>query len=573
MVACLCLLGAVAVVVNSGAVADDALITYRYAQHLASGVGWHYNAGGVANSANGATSPLYVVALAAVVVTGVSAHHAASMIAVISIAVSAICSYLVLRRACSALAGGVGAVLVVANPWFPYYKGMESALVLALAAALLLVAFSSDVEDRQVLLGLLAGLAVTARADMVLLVGAVGLVLLFRLRRVLWRAAAVFAGVLGISALMLWAATGSPLPDTLDAKIAQGRSGLWSGLASGWIMAANSAGLWPWLIALFVLAGIGAIAGLARERTRELAAVLLAWGGLHLLAYIVAFNVPDYYWYYANVLFCLALLAGIGADAITAPVRNATGQRAAGAVVVVALLVVCVQVFPTGGAPPVAYQRASAWINAHTRPDQLVAATEIGYIGYATRRPIVDYLGLLDRASIEDLERRDFRSWIYRTQPDVFVVHSPLWPFEAAVTAPGFDRAYELTAIGSGVWIFVRQTPLDRRATGPITLIPRRLWREVDRVSLLRDDAERRAFESTLVVVLSRFDLQAAFLDREGQLNLASTLAWADQVSRNESDADSFRLAPHHDAIARLAERAGPVGAASVVIADPLPAP
>jgi hypothetical protein len=548
--------GAASVALSRGSV-DDAFINFRYAQNLADGHGWAYNVGSPFNSA---TSPLYVLLLGLPAVGGLPPRLGANVVAVLAIATAASCTFVAVRHVRSTLAGALAAVFVVANPWFPMYRGMETALVLALAAVFVMVAFTPGAVRREWLLGGLGGLLLLARMDTVLLVAVVGLALLGTTRRVLWRAAAVAAGIAVAWCALSWTMIGSPLPDTLAAKMAQGRSGFWgprTSLLTDWLVAVRDNGLWPWLATLVAFAAVGTALGLSAARSRALVAALVAWSVVHVLAYGLILGVPGYRWYYGPVVFCLAALAGLGADGVLTAVfgrreRLVRPTAVAGSAVLIAGVVVG---YPNGiNYGP--YGKAASWIIAHTDPQASVAASEIGYIGYTTNRPMVDFVGLLDTASARDLGRGDTRSWLYRTTPDVFVTHRPIWAIEGqALSAPGFMQSYRLAAGADGLWIFVRQAPLDPATSGPPVVVPQVLRAELDRRQVLGSPADAEALDAVMSVLLTRSDLQLAFFADDEHVNLTALVDWAVPAAASGADSDTPRLAPHRAALVGVAER------------------
>ena len=121
---------------------------------------------------------------------------------------------------------------------------------------------------------------------------------------------------------------GELLPDTLTAKIAQGRSGLWG---ESPLLFLDIRPVYIWLfdrrpllpIMLLGLAGLGFVRGWRLAAPRLLALYVLLYTGTY--AWL---NVPFYPWYYATHLYALGLFAALGLAAVGGG-RPAAGRHAA----------------------------------------------------------------------------------------------------------------------------------------------------------------------------------------------------------------------------------------------------
>jgi hypothetical protein len=205
----------------AGLIGDDAFITFRYARNLADGHGWVYNLH--QHTDNAETSPLYTMALAALYRIHGDMVANAKVIFVVSMAGAATFTYVTFRAYGEWLAGLAAGVLLVSSPWLLSTLGMESALFLFAVAAVL----AAHMARRPVLVGLLLVVAFAIRGDAVLLAFAVVVAWWVRDRRTPWRL--VGAGLaIGVPWLVVTRlVTGSFVPNTLRAKIAQGHSGFW----------------------------------------------------------------------------------------------------------------------------------------------------------------------------------------------------------------------------------------------------------------------------------------------------------------------------------------------------------
>jgi hypothetical protein len=312
---------------------------------------------------------------------------------------------------------------------------MESALFLAVTAA----GMAAFVARRGVLTGVLLTTLFAVRAEGLLL--AVVLVVAWAIRERRPPTRLVLGGLLsGVAWVgIAFAFTGHLLPDTLSAKVAQGRSGYWGGPWSflrG--LDSHSQFFRSWFLALCALAVVGVVYVVRNRRLWCYVAPLVAFALLHLLFYGVVFQVPSYSWYYGIEVLVLCVLGAIGIGGVARGFVASSSVRPAALVVALALLaaVVVLGVRDHQRGDSVAHYRDVAqWFRRNTPPRASIAATEIGTIGWVTERPMVDYLGLLSRDSAREVRRADFVTWLERERPDYWLVHSPPWSFEASALA------------------------------------------------------------------------------------------------------------------------------------------
>jgi hypothetical protein len=147
-----------------------------------------------------------------------------------------------------------------------------------------------------------------------------------------WRELLTAAIILTPFIAAAWYAYGSPLPSTMQAKLAQRDSGLWGTYGRGlidWVLLffwndkAPNLGFAPvnpplvWLWALLGLAGIW--------RYRVFLP-LVAWSVVFVLAY-TAMRVPFYHWYAAPAAFGISILAACGLCAVAEIVEKLWQQR------------------------------------------------------------------------------------------------------------------------------------------------------------------------------------------------------------------------------------------------------
>src|SRR3954462_3429491 len=200
---------------------DDAFIFFRYARNLADGSGWTFNAG--RPTANAATSPLWVLLLAIARVAHIGIPFAASIVSVIALAGAGALVFETFALRGEPRAGFLAGAMVTGSQLLAVNRGME------LPLGLLFIAAAVYAAERG--LPVITGLALAAlglcRGDGVLLAGPLLAALWLRHRRPPWRTVA--AAVVGLAPWLVYAQIrfGRVLPDTLGARVDQGRSGFW----------------------------------------------------------------------------------------------------------------------------------------------------------------------------------------------------------------------------------------------------------------------------------------------------------------------------------------------------------
>lgn len=306
------LVSALTFAVAKDSLTDDSYITLDYARNLAVHGDWALVAG---HPANTATSPLHVALLAFVtLLTRVSGSaHPVLALGVVNVGVSAVLGWGWSRLSSirppdggpppprSPVAAGVlGVLLVLLNPLLLSALGMEVLLIAAMLV--LLVAFA----DRPVAFGVVAGLTVLTRLDLIVFVGLVG-VCSGPLRRHFLRALGWFALVALPWFVFSWFYFGSAVPDTLVIKQLQrsfgGNGYLRTGLQLMW-------GHDPVAVLSFAPAELGALAVLGSLVLRRVDPFVgLGLGGIAYYLVYSVLGVPPYHWYYVPPVLALSTAA------------------------------------------------------------------------------------------------------------------------------------------------------------------------------------------------------------------------------------------------------------------------
>lgn len=368
--------------------ADDAYITFRYARNLASGQGLVYNVG---EPVLGTSTPLFALLLAAGARLGLDLPQLAVWIG----ALAWIGVVLVLARIRrDAPIRSIAPLLAVgASVTFIDNLGMESPLYALLCLSSLLLAGSGYTLPAAAL----AGLASITRLDGGLVAAVLLLWSAARTRRLPWRETLLVLLFVLPWYAYAWAAYGSPLPQSLQAKAGLAHNlGFGGGdfLRGGVDLLRARLATWSALGALLTAALVGLVGGLRRS-----ALPYTLWGLVYIVAYW-ATGMPQFGWYYVPLVPWVASLAQDGLCRLSS-LPGATGKWVAvllslGTVVAAGQMVV--HTWRSSAASPpraLAYREVGHWLAENARPEERVALLEIGVTGYYSGIGVVDTMGLV----------------------------------------------------------------------------------------------------------------------------------------------------------------------------------
>jgi hypothetical protein len=306
---------------------DDAYITLSYARNLGLHFQWGLNQGATANTA---TSPLNVIVLGA----GIFAlRNAALAVAVVYVASTMAFAWWISRTVRSLHLPFTAAVLAVAlvlvNPLMVSVVGMETTtLEVALIAALVFYA----VEGKPIAFGVVAGLALLTRLDLVIFVIVLGCSSPLIRRRI--RVAVLpMLLVSGPWFAFSWLWLGSAIPDTYVLKTLQtnlngytfGAGPLFYAKRVPFAVAVSFAAA---LAGAIVLVGWCVIRTARRRRSDrrfDAVAALGLCGVLHYAAY-TTLGVPPYLWYYCPAIIALSISLALMLPHIIGSIDRSTGR-------------------------------------------------------------------------------------------------------------------------------------------------------------------------------------------------------------------------------------------------------
>ncbi|MDW8325892.1 MAG: hypothetical protein RMK99_04935 [Anaerolineales bacterium] len=344
------------------------------------------------------------------------------------------------RRMAALLAGAV-----VALEWHLGWAAM-SGMETVLFAALALAAFALP-EERPGWLGLVAGFSVLLRPD--------GLTLLpFVAARLVWprwrgwkallHLLAAFAAVFGLYLGFNFWLSGSPWPNTFYAKQAEyavmREFPLWA--RAVWRCELNGrcepgVALLPWIGAqVLLLPGLAAGAVRAVQERRWEQLLPLLWAGAFIAAYVLRLPVSYQYGRYVMPVIPVLIVLGVGgvwelwrlhSERLWPRVLSRTWAAAFGALALIfwgqgALLYARdVRIIETEMAA------TARWVAANTPPGALIAAHDIGALGYFGNRPLLDLAGLISPEVIGFIrDEARLADWLTR-QGAEYLVTFPGW--------------------------------------------------------------------------------------------------------------------------------------------------
>lgn len=451
---------------------DDAFISFRYAQNLVQGQGLVFNPG---ERVEGYSNPAWVLLAAGALKLGLDPLAVARAFGLLA---GLACLILAWRLAARLLRDGGAPTSSLAPLLAPFFLALSAVLPRHAVTGLETVPHAALLTA--LVLG--AGAAPPGRFNPAWAVGLLLLALLrpegaaFALPLLGWRLwgarrtgglprawaeAAVFGVLLAAFLAWRWSYYGQLLPNTFHAKLTGETGDLRDGLHYGLDFLRENGGA--------VTAGLFAAVLLGRRLPR-LYLLMVAVVGLQVA--IVAAAGGDwmhFYRFYAPVLPLLAagLAAGWGTLAglrCSKEVRRPWARRLVPAVVVLVAVLGMVKTERAAGRlvmPDVGggtyltdgYRAAAGWIAANTPADATLAVSDIGILGYASGRRVIDMFGLVDPHIARRPGRLHFKSdapYVLDRKPDLVVLVLGAdgaylrVPDQALAAEPGFQDGYQL---------------------------------------------------------------------------------------------------------------------------------
>ncbi|MFP3852847.1 MAG: hypothetical protein ACLFWD_00990 [Anaerolineales bacterium] len=430
---------------------DDAYITFRYARNLLAGHGLVFNPG---EAVLGTTTPLYSILMAGLGAIFGGAGAPFPEIAWITNAAldAAGCFLLILigRKLGSELAGLSAGIIWAIAPMSVTFAigGMETSLFITL----LLATYYLALDERFRLAALSGAMLLLTRPDGLLFIGPLAIERLrqrwpeFRERRLARESIlelAFFLLPLLLWGLVAWLYYGSPIPHSVAAKVSAYRlpptAGLVRLLQHFGTPFLGHLTFGPYWIAvglfLFpVLFFLGAMRAL-RRRADAWPLLLSPW--LYMLVYAFA-NPLLFRWYLAPPLPFYFMGIFLGVDRISKDLRSNLPSIAA--VAAATFLTLIGWTFspdhgPDRPAPEMAftklelmYEEVARELRDDIQSEEVLAAADVGALGYYSEATILDTLGIVSPQSTR----------FYPTDPDYYVINYAIPPELVVELAPDY---------------------------------------------------------------------------------------------------------------------------------------
>ncbi len=408
---------------------DDAFITFRYARNIVAGQGFLYNPG---DPVLGTTTPLYTLSLAALaMMTGGQDAPFPSLALVLNAILDGLSALLLIaigQRLGRQFAGwGAGLAWAIA-PFSVTFAigGLETSLYVFL----LLTLAWAYLQEKFVMASLVGGLALLTRPDALILLGplvADRLYLSWRRSGYRIRPMEVGAFAIPVGAWILFATYyfGSPITHTLTAKSVAYQLPaeaafvrLLQHYATPFMGHLTFGPAWIG-VGLVVYPFLYLIGGRAIVREEPRSWALLAFPWLYFAAFAIA-NPLIFRWYLTPPLpfYFLIILAGAekivvdlsATRLLVGPIRRAPGIVPAAAILMAVVLPAASALKdwqwrpdhgPSRPAPAMAwielelfYHEAAGILKPLLKPESVLAASDVGVLGYETSARILDTVGL-----------------------------------------------------------------------------------------------------------------------------------------------------------------------------------
>ena len=414
---------------------DDVYITYRYAHNIASGLGFVYNAGERIQST---TTPFFALLLAGLSLIWDDIPKLANLIGAFSLALGAI---FIWNLAQSWRTPVVGWVSLVIYPTFPLLLSTVSSET-PIYLAFCLGSFAFYTQNKYNTTAVFAALATLTRPDGILVPALLAAHYLLRNKRPIpWKAITLFLLPTGLWFFFAWFYFGSPLPITLAVKRQHGTMDIVQGFAHRliYIIANYYIVTWQYQLAA-ILSGIGILCAVLLYQQWLL---ILAWPLIYFLAYTLLGVSPNF-WYFAPLVPGFVIAIGLGIAWIyhkwqvsitSGPYQRKANQLLSALPLLLIAPIVIRQYTNMSQIPNMLdkrieiYRAVGDWLAINTPPEATVGVLEVGIIGYYAGRSMIDFAGLLQPLTSQQIESdttwEDLAIWaIGYYQPEYLVLYS-----------------------------------------------------------------------------------------------------------------------------------------------------
>jgi hypothetical protein len=437
---------------KTGYTTDDALIIFRYAENIAAGQGFVYNLG---EQVLGTTTPLYTLLLAALLKLKINCFVGGMILNNLADLVTAgvlLHMFRSEKRTLSLLP----ALLFLFSPESLQWSlsGMETELYIAF----IFLTFCFASIESWPLAFLFAAITVLTRIDGFAVLGVLVVTYLLRYGKLPAIPLLIFA--IGVLPWVLFAYFyfGSPIPNSAAAKFALSGGNLLSAPVN--ILFRGFLHLHTFGIPVLILAVFGT-RFIWKERKALLPVALWTWG--YALSYTIAAG-PMHPWYYAPFYVGYLVIAYHGFLFLLAQYPAIALQRG---IVMFSVIAICI-ILLLSYDRSIEIQRqqlqmqatnraAGDWVRLNTPEDSVLAAKDIGYIGYYSKRRILDLAGLVSPECIPFRAKGDFVGPIRKFRPNYFAFSAGQFKtlhLEADVLMRDYKMAASIAGAGGNYLIF-----------------------------------------------------------------------------------------------------------------------
>jgi hypothetical protein len=456
---------------HTGFVIDDAFITFRYAENIANGHGFVYNPG---ERVLGTTTPLFTLILSLFATAGISVYKA-------SLAVSLLCSgftaIIVLRLAQSLRFTLWYWVPVLLYALFPRSLSMDTGgMETALFTLLVTSAIYFHHRGQHFYAMAAATLASVTRPEGLWLLGLLFIWWAAREPRALGRLIVIPITLIGPWVLFSWHYFGSPVPNSVTAKLAlYSHYGTEGPLANiSFLLGLHN----PFGWAMLILAVPGTWWLLNKQNFGRLAVVWI----MGMIGFYTFNQSHIFLWYIVPIYPVFLILAGASLPWMSERMRwsrNRTEVASRAALVILAVVLLA------GNVTPVRYysqyqklleqvhQSIGYYLKAHADPGDTVAAEDIGYMGYFSAMRLIDRDGLISPEVVPYNRKGDYYGVIRDFKPE-WVVAAMGSATSGFVDSTAFLNDYQQQKAftyptGIDLRVYRRVTGTDEAAKQPVT--------------------------------------------------------------------------------------------------------
>jgi len=234
---------------------------------------------------------------------------------------------------------------------------------------------------------------------------------------------------------------GCLISGTGNAKMGQGRSGIWGGRWAFLIGLTYKSVFWRPIYLIFLAPLVTYGLYISRQQMLTIRSMIFL---LILLLFYLLFNLPNYPWYYAPFILFATLFLAVAIVRVASFLMNTGRYTACFAFCAIASFVLAKNAITLRSNPAHRpYESIGKWLKSNTPDSANVAIVEIGTIGWYSGRKIVDILGLVNPHNADYIGENKLYNWLFDYQPDFILIHDPIWPQEISSRLVLIKRLYK----------------------------------------------------------------------------------------------------------------------------------